>query len=120
MGKTCRDILLSTFCFVSYRFLNLYDTISFDMSCFHCAVWCPDLYCTSLKRISNLMTRRAAESGAGGGGRAGGRNCPGAPALIGPQRESESLKLSRFFKLVGAFLKLRPPYSSSTCGLAKV
>jgi hypothetical protein len=31
-----------------------------------------------------------------GGGRA---NCPG-PTLIGPQLESESLKLSRFFKLV--------------------
>jgi hypothetical protein len=25
-----------------YRFPNLYDTISFDMSCFHCAVWCSD------------------------------------------------------------------------------
>jgi hypothetical protein len=31
-------ILLNPFCFVSYRFPNLYDTISFDMSCFHCAV----------------------------------------------------------------------------------
>jgi hypothetical protein len=29
---------LFPFCFVSYRFLNLYDTISFDMSCFHCSV----------------------------------------------------------------------------------
>jgi hypothetical protein len=40
--KPCRDILLNPFCFVSYRFLNLYDTISFDMPCFHCAVWCSD------------------------------------------------------------------------------
>jgi hypothetical protein len=38
---------------------------------------------------------------------------PRAPTLIGPQLESESLKLSRFFKLVGEFLKLiRAPYSS--------
>ena len=29
------------FC-ILYRFLNLFDTISFDMSCFHCAVWCSD------------------------------------------------------------------------------
>jgi hypothetical protein len=37
--KPCRDILLNPFCFVSYRFLNLYGTISFDMSCFHYAVY---------------------------------------------------------------------------------
>jgi hypothetical protein len=43
-----------------------------------------------------------------------------APTLIGPQLESESLKLSNFFKLVRAFLKLRAPYSSSTCSLAEV
>jgi hypothetical protein len=44
--KPCRDILYNPFYFVCYRFLNLYDTISFDMSCFHCAVWCSDrLYC---------------------------------------------------------------------------
>jgi hypothetical protein len=44
VGKNlaCLDILLNPFCFVSYRFLNLYDTISFDMLCFHCAVWCSD------------------------------------------------------------------------------
>jgi hypothetical protein len=47
-------------------------------------------------------------------------NFPPAPTLIGPQRESESLKLSRFFKWVRAFLKLRAAYSSSTCSLAKV
>jgi hypothetical protein len=40
--KPCRDILLNPFCFVSYRFLNLYDTISFDMLCFHCSVWRSD------------------------------------------------------------------------------
>jgi hypothetical protein len=40
--KPCRDILLNPFCFVSYRFLNLYDTIYFDMSCFHCSVWRSD------------------------------------------------------------------------------
>jgi hypothetical protein len=37
-AKPCRDILLKPFCFVSYRCLNLYDTISFDMSCFHCCM----------------------------------------------------------------------------------
>jgi hypothetical protein len=40
----------------------------------------------------------------------GGGISPG-PHLKGPQLESESLKLSRFFKLVSAFLKLRAPYS---------
>jgi hypothetical protein len=40
--KPCCDILLNPFCFVSYRFLNLYDIISFDMSCFHCSVWRSD------------------------------------------------------------------------------
>ena len=33
---------LKQFCFVSYKYLNLHDTISVDMSCFHCAVWCLD------------------------------------------------------------------------------
>jgi hypothetical protein len=42
MEKPCCDILLNPFCFLSYRFLNLYDTISFDMSCFHCSVWHSD------------------------------------------------------------------------------
>jgi hypothetical protein len=55
----------------------------------------------------------------GGGGGEGGQIAPG-PTLIEPQLESESLKLSRFFKLVRAFLKLRAPYSSSTCSLARV
>jgi hypothetical protein len=45
---------------------------------------------------------------------------PGVSTLIGPQHESDSLKLSRFFKLVRAFLKLRTPYTTSTCSLAKV
>ena len=43
------------------------------------------------------------QEGGGGGG------LPRAPSLIGPQLESKSLKFSRFFKLVGAFLKLRDP-----------
>jgi hypothetical protein len=42
MEKPCCDILLNPFCFLSYRFLNLYDTTSFDMSCFHCSVWHSD------------------------------------------------------------------------------
>ena len=54
MGKTCRDILLSTFCFVSYRFLNLYDTISFDMSCFHCSVWRSDR-CIVFSKLETLF-----------------------------------------------------------------
>jgi hypothetical protein len=34
---------LKQFCFVCYKYPNLYDTIiSFDMSCFHCAIWCLD------------------------------------------------------------------------------
>jgi hypothetical protein len=48
-----------------------------------------------------------------------GGDFPG-PTIIGPQHESESLKLSRFFKLVRAFLKLTAPCSGSTCSLAKV
>jgi hypothetical protein len=54
------------------------------------------------------------------GGQGGGGKLPRAPTLIGPQLESESLKLSRFFKLVRAFLTLRAPYSTFTCSLAKV
>jgi hypothetical protein len=37
----------------------------------------------------------------------GGGGLPRVPTLIGPQLESESLKLSRFFKLVRAFSELR-------------
>jgi hypothetical protein len=48
------------------------------------------------------ITDRAAERGQGGG------NCPG-PTLIGPQLQSESLKLSRFFKLVRAFFEIEGP-----------
>jgi hypothetical protein len=44
----------------------------------------------------------------------GGVKLPRAPTLIGPQLESESLKLSRF----SACLKLRASYSTSTCSLA--
>jgi hypothetical protein len=40
--KSCRHILLNPLCFLSCRFLNLYDTISFNMSCFHCSVWRSD------------------------------------------------------------------------------
>ena len=40
-AKPCRDILLKPFCFVSYRYPNLYDIIAFDMSCFHCCM----VYC---------------------------------------------------------------------------
>ena len=43
-------------------------------------------------------------------GRAGGSKFPRAPTLIGSQHESESLKFSRFFKLVRPFLKLRAPW----------
>ena len=56
----------------------------------------------------------------GGGAGRGGGNCPGPPTLIGLQLESESLNSRGFFKLVRAFLKLRAPYSSSTCSLDKV
>ena len=48
----------------------------------------------------------------GGAERGGGRGeqiSPG-PTLIGPQLESESLKFSRFFKLVRPFLKSRAPW----------
>ena len=62
-----------------------------------------------------MSTPRAAKRGSGEGGK-----LPRALTLIGPQLESKSLKLSRFFKLVRAFLKLRAPYSTSTCSLAKV
>jgi hypothetical protein len=54
------------------------------------------------------------------GGARGGGEFPWPPTLIGPQLENKSLKLSRFFKLVEVLLKLRAPYSSSTCSLAKV
>jgi hypothetical protein len=67
---------------------------------------------TALK--DQMSKPRAAVRGPGGGG------LPRAPTLIGPQLESKSLKLSRFFKLVRAFLKLRASYSSSRCSLAKV
>ena len=50
----------------------------------------------------------------------GGGKLPWAPTLIGSQLESKCLKLSRFFKLVRAFLELRAPYCSSTCSVAKV
>ena len=50
----------------------------------------------------------------------GGDKLPWAPTLIGSQLESKCLKLSRFFKLVRAFLELRAPYCSSTCSVAKV
>ena len=40
-AKPCRDILLKPFCFVFYRYPNLYDIIAFDMSCFHCCM----VYC---------------------------------------------------------------------------
>jgi hypothetical protein len=40
-AKPRRDILLKPFAFVSHRYLNLYDTISFDMSYFHCCIGCP-------------------------------------------------------------------------------
>jgi hypothetical protein len=47
MGKTCRDILLNPFCFVSYRFLNLYIGYYFFwyvmFSLFCMAFW--PLYC---------------------------------------------------------------------------
>jgi hypothetical protein len=49
-----------------------------------------------------------------------GRKLPWAPTLIGPQLESKSLKLSRFFKLVREFFKLRAAYRTSTCSLVKV
>jgi hypothetical protein len=55
----------------------------------------------------------------GEGGRGGGK-LPRDPTVIGPQLESECLKLSRFFKFVRAFLKFRAPYCSSTCSVAKV
>ena len=45
-----------------------------------------------------------------GGGGAEGSKFPPGPTLIGPQLESESLKFSRFFKLVRPFLKLRAPW----------
>ena len=52
---------LKQFCFVSYKYLNLYDTISFDMSCFHCAVWCPDAvlyYCVfETCKVKNVLKR---------------------------------------------------------------
>jgi hypothetical protein len=44
-AKPCRNILLKPFCFVSYRYLNLYDTISFDMSCFIMLYGVLPLYC---------------------------------------------------------------------------
>jgi hypothetical protein len=37
-----------------------------------------------------------------------------APTLIVSQLKSDSLKLSRFFILVRAFLKMRAPYTTST------
>jgi hypothetical protein len=44
----------------------------------------------------------------------GGGKLPRTPTfIIRPQLESESLKLSWFFKLVRAFLKLRAPYSTA-------
>jgi hypothetical protein len=49
----------------------------------------------------------------GGGGVAPGPHLNRAPTL---EQEPE---ISMFFKLVRAFLKLRAPYSSSTCSLAK-
>ena len=44
--EPCRDILiLKPFCFESYWYLNLYDTISFDMSCFSLLYAVLPLYC---------------------------------------------------------------------------
>ena len=48
-AKPCRDILLKPFCI--YRYLNLYDTISFDMSCFHYAVWYVSCRCTVFSKL---------------------------------------------------------------------
>jgi hypothetical protein len=55
--------------------------------------------------------RRAAERG--------GVELPMVPTLIGQQLDSGEPKLSRFFKLVRAFFKLRALYSTSTCSLVK-
>jgi hypothetical protein len=54
-----------------------------------------------------------------GGGR-GGKITLGTHLNRAPKRESKSLKLHRFYKLIRAFLKLRASYSTSICSLAKV
>jgi hypothetical protein len=60
----------------------------------------PDENRTVKGASSDGAIEQGRQEGGGGGG-----ELPRVPTLIGPQLESESLKLSRFFKLVRAFLK---------------
>ena len=55
------------------------------------------LYSIALFKKLDNQTQGLREGGGGGG------ELPRAPTLIGPQLESEGLKLSRFFKLIRAF-----------------